>query len=175
MLVKHVLNVGNRDVLAAADDDVLGAAGDREVPVGVDGGEVAGLEPVAVERLAGHREPLGVADEEERPGDLQAAYYARCRHRPVVGEHPHSHARPRVPVGVDQLLVGVAGYAEGDQDVFGLPPAAKYCQPGQLGPRLPDDRAGDGSAHAAEQPQARQIMLVEVGRVDQVVQERRGR
>ena len=45
MGLEHALHLGGRDVLAAADDDVLDAADDREPAVGVDGGEVAGAEP----------------------------------------------------------------------------------------------------------------------------------
>ena len=53
-----VLERGRGDVLAAGgDDDLLLAAGDREEALVVEGAEVAGLEPVAVEGLGGR---LGV-------------------------------------------------------------------------------------------------------------------
>ena len=59
----HRLDLRGRDVLAAADDHVLEPAGDREPAVVVDGAEVAGAEPAAVDerRLGGGR--IGVAGE----------------------------------------------------------------------------------------------------------------
>src|SRR5262245_54819215 len=45
MLPKTILDLFRRDVLAAADDQVLDAAGDSEVAVGVDAGFVAGAKP----------------------------------------------------------------------------------------------------------------------------------
>src|SRR5207244_12882676 len=40
--LEHALDLGRGDVLAAADDDVLEAAHDREPPLVVDGAEVPG-------------------------------------------------------------------------------------------------------------------------------------
>ena len=71
MLVEDVLDVGDRDVLSAADDHVLRTAGDVEVAVLVDDGEVTGVEPVPVETRLGHLQPLGVADEQEGPAHLE--------------------------------------------------------------------------------------------------------
>src|SRR3954447_25821773 len=52
VLLDLLLYVRRRDVLAARrDDDLLGAAGDRDEAVVVDRGQVAGLEPLAVERV----------------------------------------------------------------------------------------------------------------------------
>src|SRR4051812_36480259 len=52
VLLDLLLDVRRRDVLAARrDDDLLGAAGDRDEAVVVDRGQVAGLEPLAVERV----------------------------------------------------------------------------------------------------------------------------
>ena len=50
--LEHRLDLGRRDVLAAADDQVLDAAHDAE-PTVVDGGEVAGAEPSVVDRRRG--------------------------------------------------------------------------------------------------------------------------
>ena len=48
-----LLDLGGRDVLAAADDHVLHAVGDREEAVGVDDAHVAAAVPaVGVERVA---------------------------------------------------------------------------------------------------------------------------
>src|SRR4051794_6844243 len=59
------LEVRRRDVLAArGDDDVLLAAGDREVAVGVDLPDVAGVEPAVLQRLPGRLLVLVVALED---------------------------------------------------------------------------------------------------------------
>ena len=67
-LLEVVLDVGGREVLAAGrDDDVLLAAGDRQVAVVVELAEVAGVQPaVAVERLGGGLGVLPVAREDVR-------------------------------------------------------------------------------------------------------------
>ena len=48
---QHVLDDGGVDVVTAADDDVLGSAGEVEEAVGVDQGQVSGVQP-AVAQLA---------------------------------------------------------------------------------------------------------------------------
>ena len=50
MLVERVLDLDRRDVLAARDDDVLGAVLELDVAVGMHHAEVAGVEPAARER-----------------------------------------------------------------------------------------------------------------------------
>ena len=51
--VERLLDLERGDVLAAGDDDVLGAVLDLGIAVGVAHGEVAGVVPVAAERLGG--------------------------------------------------------------------------------------------------------------------------
>jgi hypothetical protein len=53
VLVERVLDLDRRDVLAARDDDVLGAVLELDVAVGVHDAEVAGMEPAAGEGLVG--------------------------------------------------------------------------------------------------------------------------
>src|SRR5215210_4318047 len=66
--------VGGGDVLAARrDDDVLLAAGDREVAVLVELAEVAGVQPAVLERLARGLLVLVVALEDVRPPDQDLA------------------------------------------------------------------------------------------------------
>ena len=45
MAEQETFDLDDRDVLAAADDDVLGAAGNADVAVGIHPGEISGLEP----------------------------------------------------------------------------------------------------------------------------------
>ena len=51
MLVEHVLDLDRRDVLAARDDDVLGAVLELDIAVRVQHAEIAGMEPAALEGL----------------------------------------------------------------------------------------------------------------------------
>ena len=59
MLHQRVLHLDRRDVLAAADDDVLLAVAELDVAVGMHDAEVARVEPAARERLRGR---LGIAE-----------------------------------------------------------------------------------------------------------------
>src|SRR5437667_7362405 len=59
--VKHVLDLERRDVLAAGDDDVLGAVLDLEVAVGLHHREVARMEPTTREDVLGRLAVLQVA------------------------------------------------------------------------------------------------------------------
>ena len=45
MLVQHVFDLDGRDVEAATDDQLLGAAGQDQVAIGVDVAEIAGFRP----------------------------------------------------------------------------------------------------------------------------------
>jgi hypothetical protein len=49
---EHLLDLDRGDVLPAADDDVLAAVSELDVPVGVDNAQVAGVEPAAAECLS---------------------------------------------------------------------------------------------------------------------------
>src|SRR6185369_6346438 len=57
MAVDHALDLDRRDVLAARDDDVLGAVLQLDIAVGVADAEIAGVEPAAREGVVGR---LGV-------------------------------------------------------------------------------------------------------------------
>ena len=81
MAVEHVLDLERRDVLAARDDDVLGAVLDLEVAVGVHHGEVAGMEPAAGEGRLGGLRVLEVA----LHGDVAAEH--DLAHGLAVGGH----------------------------------------------------------------------------------------
>ena len=72
-------------------------------------------------------------------------------------DDPDPHPGQRVAVALDDLLLGVAGDAEGDQGVLGLPPAADHGQLGPPLPGLPDDGRRDRSAEAAEEPQGGEV------------------
>ncbi len=47
-----LLDLDRRDVLAAGDDDVLGAVAQFDVAVGVPDGQITGVEPAAAKRLS---------------------------------------------------------------------------------------------------------------------------
>ena len=70
--LQHALDRPGRQVLAAPDDDVLEAAGDEQIPVGVEPAEVAGPQPAVAENRGGR--PVDVALPSIRP--------PRCRPRP---------------------------------------------------------------------------------------------
>src|SRR5262245_19609480 len=53
VLVKHVLDLVRGDILAARDDDILGAVLELDVAVWIEHAEIAGMEPATGERLLG--------------------------------------------------------------------------------------------------------------------------
>src|SRR5271157_4370832 len=53
MVGQRLLDFNGRDILAAGNDDVLHAVADFDVAVGVDDGEVAGVEPAALKCIRG--------------------------------------------------------------------------------------------------------------------------
>src|SRR5260221_4287746 len=68
---RDVLQVDRADPLAARLDHVLGAVGDLDVAVGVDGADVAGREPALLQRIAALA--LEIALDHPRPAHLQVA------------------------------------------------------------------------------------------------------
>ena len=52
MAVEHAFDLDGRDVLAAGDDDVLGAVLQLDIAVGMHHAEIAGVEPAALKASA---------------------------------------------------------------------------------------------------------------------------
>ena len=94
MRVQEVLDLARVDVLAAANDGVLGAALEAEVAVGVHDGEVAGVQPAfGVDGLGGGRGIVVVA--------LHHQIAARAQFALLFD----GHALP--DLGIDDLHFGV--------------------------------------------------------------------
>ena len=74
---------------------------------------------------------MQVAGEQERPPHLHPALLPRAQWRSVEVDDADLHAGERVAVALDELLLRVAGDAQGDQRVLALPPAAEHGQAGQ--------------------------------------------
>ena len=103
MFEQQVLDLDDRHVLAAADDDVLDAAVDADVALIVDVGEIAGVEPtLGVERL--HVRALVVAETHLRAAHHQGAGFADGRGRAVRPDHLDADAFERPAVGLGGLL-----------------------------------------------------------------------
>ena len=104
MLEHDFLDLDGRDVLAAGDDDVLGAILDLDVAVGMGHGEIAGPVPAAGERLIRRLRIFqislhAVVAAEQNFADRRAVMGQRFqRHRVrddhIVGHHV-AHALPR--------------------------------------------------------------------------------
>src|SRR5262245_14899260 len=58
---QHLLDLARIDVGAAGDDDVLGAVLERQIAVGVEGAEVAGVQPAIAQGVGGSRRILPIA------------------------------------------------------------------------------------------------------------------
>src|SRR5699024_11759755 len=69
--VEHLLDLGGVHVLPARDDHVFLAVDDPVIALVVTGGQIAGEEPTADNRLGGGGGAVPVADEHVRPADRQ--------------------------------------------------------------------------------------------------------
>ena len=131
VLVQRVLDLERGDVLRVADDDVLDAAGDGHVAVGVDDPEVAGAEPALVVERGGVERRVDVAEEALRTAQPELALLAGRTDPAVVGHDAdldagdrgsgrrveHVERRVELAVGGDRELgeaprVGDAAHAE---------------------------------------------------------------
>ena len=172
MRVEHVLDLRHRDVLAAADDQVLGAPGDGDVPVAVERGAVAGPEPpVRGVGLGGERRPPEVPDELRGASHEEIALRAGRQGAAVVVDHAQLHAGPRGAIGVEDLVLPVAKAVAGDEPVLGHAPAGRDCAP-QARARVAHQRARDRRTRRDEDPQGAEI-VPRLG-VGQISKERRG-
>src|SRR6185295_19564793 len=88
-----------RDVLAAADDQLLHAPGEIQVAVGVLAAEVAGVEPALADRRHAGATVTVVATHHRRPGDHDLALLARRRQRAVGATDADQHVRVRTADG----------------------------------------------------------------------------
>src|SRR5712691_7396268 len=169
---EQVLDLGRGQVLAAADDEVLRAAGDREVSVLVEDAAVAGPEPaVRRVRLRGECRTLEVAERLRRGADEQVALRLR-RHRPAVAvDDAQLRAGERMSVGPEHLLGRVGQPVAGHEAVLG------HAPPG--GDRAPEPRAGildqlarDRGTGTDEQAQGAHVVPRERRGIRQVLEER---
>ena len=172
MLVDQAFHLHDGHVLAAADDDVLGAPGDAHVAVAVDAREVAGVEPAV--RVGG--EPfrvLEVADEVAGAPGLQAAFGVGGQHGAGVVHHADLHAVQRAAVGLEGLVGRIADPRGGDRAVFGHAPGGDDVG-AQVFRRAAHQRARDRCAGGQEGAQALQV-LRPLRRLVRHVRQERGR
>ena len=148
MAIEQVLDLDHRDVLAAADDHVLAAAGDADIALRVDAGQVAGVEPVvgigAVQVRA-----TQVAAEVGTGAQHQAASLARRQRLAVDIDHLDLDAGQRQAIGREGAFVVILEPRGGDGTVLGHAPGRHDLGP-EHGTRLLDQRARDRRASAQE-------------------------
>src|SRR3954454_9448286 len=171
VLVEDLLDLARVDVVAAADDHVLLAVDDEEVAVLVDLGHVARVEPAVAHDLLRGVVAVPVALHEVVAADGDLADLALAHLLAVLVDRLHLHALDR---GADRAGLALAvGVVEG-RDRRGL------RQPVAL-----EDLAAEGLLEAAQhldrerraardaQPQARRVVVVALGVVEDRVVHRR--
>ena len=159
---QDVLDLGRIDVLAAGDQHVLGAVDDRDEAVGVDRGDVAGVQPAVDDRLGGRLGPVPVAEHHVGPRHQDLAVLARIAVGAVLADDAH--------VGVEERPAGRSGAGErvgaGDQTrgSAGLGESVHLMDldPHRLVGLDQFERYRRGAAHHPAQPRA----VVDVGVVD---------
>ena len=103
MLEQRMLDRRRVDVVAAADDQVLGATGEPDEPIRVNGSQVAGVEPAVLDLLVGAQLEARIALHEIAGEDVGAAQHERPdlalgQERPLAGRLVDGH-RARLLVG----------------------------------------------------------------------------
>ena len=120
--IQQVLDFHHGNVLAAANDNVLGASGDADVTVGIHASEIAGVEPTIWSRLIEFRAPE-VANEHADAAALQMSFYARRLDRSAVAaDHAHLDTRQCDAVGAEDAVVGIAGDGRGYRSILAHAP-----------------------------------------------------
>src|SRR5262249_44353684 len=108
VLHKHILDFGGRDVLAAADDGVVGAPGDEQIAIVIERGDILRRKPpVFVE----HRTDLGVFPGNLLATDEQLAGLTRAKHRAAVTPDLNLDARYRLAHRAEPSLDRLVGRA----------------------------------------------------------------
>ena len=171
MAVEEVLDLDDGHVLAAADDDVPGAAGDADIAVGVHPRVVAGVEPEVLVHLAGVR-PVEVTHEQGRPPRLEASLGAGRNAVAGIVHDADRLVRYGAPVRVEDLFLRVAGKGRGDDPVLGHAPGAHDIEVGMRAGRLAQQDPGDRRAGAEKEAKARDVELSHRGVVHEIAQER---
>src|SRR3970282_2313467 len=91
VLLQHRLDLPRRDVLAAADDQVLRPAGDVDVAVVVHPADVAGVEPAAAHRLVSLVVQPQVAGHDAGALGHDLALLSRGQQLPLRVDYRHGH------------------------------------------------------------------------------------
>src|SRR3954454_14535718 len=171
VLVEDLLDLARIDVVAAADDHVLLAVDDEEVAVLVDAGHVARVEPAVVQDLLRGVVAVPVALHQVVAADRDLADLALAHLVAVLVDDLHLDALDRRPDGARlALLVGVV---EG-RDRRGLRQAVALED--LAAERLLEaaqDLDGERRATRDAQPQARGVVAIALGVVEDRVVHRR--
>src|ERR1700691_5763723 len=86
-LVDRLLDVAARDILTAAFDHVLLAVDDTDVTVGIDGGEIAGVEPIALEGRFGAFIVVEITEHQMRRAMYDLADFTRAHIAHPIIDH----------------------------------------------------------------------------------------
>ena len=130
---QQVLDFLGRDVLAAADDDVLEPVGDGQAPAGVDPPDVPGPEPAAGQERGRVQRRVGVAGEQLGAAGEDLALLA-VGHVAAGGIHQaHLVARQQRAVGAGPQVKGVGDGPGGHGRVLAAAVGAERGDPGGVG------------------------------------------
>jgi hypothetical protein len=121
-----------REVLATADDDVLDAAGDREVAVGIEAAEVARAQPSILHRLLASGADVALHQARPRDADLPLGEPAPPRRHAGLEERDPLPASTVPTVPKRRAPGGFIGRGAGRSDrpyetTSGTPKAASIC------------------------------------------------
>ena len=166
-----LLDLGRRQVLAAADDDVLHPVGDGQTAVLVDHPDVAGVVPPVV--VEGDVEVgIGVAQAQLGAPRHDLTGRARGQVVAVFVHDPHLHSGPGTPVGVVAELGRVFVLHAGDRGVLGGSVGPDDLDAQRLGPLA--HRRGHWGSPQPHPGHLDGVLGGEVGVVEQAGEKYRG-
>ena len=125
---QHLLDFARIDVGAAADDDVLGSILEREVAVGIERAEIAGMQPAVAQRGGGRLRILPIARHHHVPATENFSRLSGWQRAVVAIRHDHldtskrpaGGGEPRLPTRMGALADVLLGEGGNGHRAFAL-------------------------------------------------------
>ena len=185
MLGQRLLHFLRRNHLAAALDEIAGAAGQVDIAVRILPGQVSGVEPAGAQGIAGGIGLLPVAGHHPRPARDNFAHFPLYDGFAVLGNYHHLHIIKRLANGRQAPQLGFHFLRRSGQQVvvrrkhsnggrrFRLPKGVDETGAGKLGDGFPYHRQRHRGRAVGDDIQRGQVVLGKPGMLHNPLQHRR--
>ena len=174
VLDQGVLQIRHRNILTTADDHILVTPRQGDKTLLIHECQVAGVEPFTIEFLEGGIQHAQVSAEQESTLDLQTPLDTPWHLITLLVDHAGFHTRQSLPISVDDLVIRIIRMTHGGQAALRHAPATEDTHLRQFFLSLGDEHTGNRRTHTTEMLEAGHVVVVQVLRMEQIVQERRG-